>query len=220
MRTLAFLAMVALLPATGRALELVAPDRDCSLANGRLAIIGRGATPPAGQGLFEWDGGKTTLTAWLGRFSAVADLPAGAHAAKIFFGQETLDLRLVVGATLPTNLYTYHPKVLTEECSSCHDPNAPPEPGQNVAKMCYACHTAYTARSAIHSPVAQGLCSACHDPHGSKNSAFLRWKPEALCTACHNRPITREHEKVKEESLCTGCHDPHGTNRRNQLKRR
>jgi predicted CXXCH cytochrome family protein len=220
MRILVVLAALALVPTTVRALELVAPDRDCALADGRVLVIGKEAKPLAGQGTFEWEQGKTTLTSWLGRFSAVANLPAGPHVAKIVFGQESVELHLVVAPSVPGNLYTYHPKVVTEECQACHDPEAPPAPGQDVAKICYACHTRYTSRSSVHSPVAQGLCSTCHDPHGAKNAAFLRSKPEILCATCHNRPITKAHEKLKDDSLCTECHDPHGSNRPNHLKRR
>ncbi|MBI5018206.1 MAG: hypothetical protein HZB55_22300 [Deltaproteobacteria bacterium] len=213
-------AVAAAAPPTAQALELLAPDAECSLATGHLVVIGKDAKPPAGQGSLEWSGGTATLSAWLGRFSGVADLSAGPQEAKILFGGETLSLRLVVAPEVPGNLYTYHPKVLTEECAACHDPNDPPGPGSNVAKACYGCHTPYTARSSVHTPVAQGLCSACHDPHGSRNAAFLRWKPEVVCTACHNRPITKDHEKVKDDALCSECHDPHGSNRRSHLKRR
>lgn len=208
------------LAASAHALEILAPDRDCSVADGRVMVIGKDATPPAGQGTFSWEDGRVSLSAWAGRFYAAAELPAGTHAARVTFGADEVPLKLVVAPTVPGALYTYHPKVVTEECKACHEAEQPPAPGSDVGRMCYACHTPFTARSSVHTPVAQGLCSACHDPHGSKHPSLLRWKPEASCTQCHNRPITKAHEKLADDALCTECHDPHGTNRASHLKRK
>lgn len=214
---LAVTALLAARAASAASIELLAPARESSLPKGRVVVIGRAQGE---RGVAEWAAGSSAFRVRDGRFHFTLNLPEGEQLVTLRVGSEALEARWKIDAGAKNGVYAYHEKVDEGQCAACHDPEKPPEPGENVSELCYACHSTYQMRKFVHGPVNIGLCTACHDPHGGPEASFLRTPPAELCTYCHNQPVTEGHRKDAGEAPCTSCHDPHGTNRPYHVKGR
>ncbi|MBI5015758.1 MAG: cytochrome c3 family protein [Deltaproteobacteria bacterium] len=107
---------------------------------------------------------------------------------------------------------TAHPAYEEGGCTACHDahysgyPNDVKEP---LPGLCNHCHEqgAGIDPAKVHAPLKKReSCALCHDPHGT-GETLLRYKPQDVCTACHNQVLTHGHKR--ELADCATCHDPH-----------
>ena len=91
----------------------------------------------------------------------------------------------------------FHQSKEKKDCLQCHKGNGDalkPE----MAGICVSCHKTQKEKDhrigipagekrAKNLPLEDGkvTCHTCHDPHGSRFRAYLRTRPEDLCSSCH-----------------------------------
>jgi len=205
------------LPLAAHALDIVTPDPECTLAEGRITVIGHASR--AEKGKAEFGGQTTTFRVKDGVWSVVLNLPAGTNDVAFTVGSETLKAKWVVDPSAKKGAFKYHPGIETEKCANCHGDNAKKlTRDDQVVEICQRCHKSSDMGQFVHGPVAMGLCAACHDTHGSTRETFLRLKIMDLCQDCHNQPVSEKHRKNAGDELCTECHNPHASSKQFMLR--
>lgn len=105
----------------------------------------------------------------------------------------------------------------TLECTSCHDPHAPPERpilGGFKQETCVGCHTDKGGPFIFEHPASRVEgCTSCHTPHGSPNRHLLMFQAVAeQCFSCH-AAVPSFHTRFTLDTQCTNCHSQiHGSN--------
>lgn len=191
------------------ALEIIAPQPDTVLGEGKVIVIG--LAPKAEKGKADFGGQSTSFKVKDGSFVVALNLPAGQQEVAFTVGSETAKIKWKIDPGSKKAGYRYHPGIENEKCTSCHAEGVKLDREEPVAATCGRCHKPMDKTPVVHGPVAMGLCAACHDPHGSKEGKALRSAVLALCQDCHNQPVTETHRKNAGDSVCTKCHDPHGS---------
>jgi DmsE family decaheme c-type cytochrome len=111
------------------------------------------------------------------------------------------------------------------ECSSCHDPHAPPTRnllGGFKQQQCMECHSDKGGPFVFeHAASRVEGCTACHSPHGSPNRHLLSHQNTGdLCFSCHAN-VPQFHlgfspagpPRFGSDTQCTNCHSAiHGSN--------
>lgn len=215
-KLLILLSFILLAAPFARALEVISPQPGSILGDGKVIVIGLAGGAEKGKASF--GGQSTSFKITAGAFSVVLNLPKGSQEVVFTVGNDTAKVKWDVQPGAKGKVFSYHPSVENDKCSTCHDGNAKLTKSDTVSNVCERCHKQVDKSKVLHGPVAMGLCAACHDSHGSTEDSFLRIPYKALCEDCHNQPVGEKHHKIAGDSACIKCHDPHGSSKPFMIK--
>jgi predicted CXXCH cytochrome family protein len=200
-------ALVSLLPGVVAALDIVLPDLEATLKEGRVSVLGSADSATTGKAVT--DGKETPFKIKDGRFFVAIDLKPGNHKVTFVVGNEKVEANWKIEPRDKIATYVYHEGVTEGECDSCHVTADELDEGDDLSSICYNCHDKKDEERYVHGPVAIGMCAACHSPHGSKEKAMLMMSAADLCIDCHNQPLTKIHRGDDVEEKCLSCHNAH-----------
>ncbi len=105
-------------------------------------------------------------------------------------------------------VYIIHKPYKDQNCSSCHNFDAPESSQLSGPDLCLSCHDTFFSENAlVHIPAIVD-CLQCHTPHKSTISNLLVQEMPDLCLTCHGE---EELPHPTDMGSCTDCHNPHET---------